>query len=107
MSMIEKIAEAIYERIRKGARHMPPWAEQPETVKDWHIRIARVAVEAMREPTDDMIDGACQTNGCKQLNSALALAFVHGFAFTDDCIKKSPLNQMWEAMIDKALEEKT
>ena len=83
MSMIEKIAEAIYERVRKGARHMPPWAEQPETVKDWHRKIARVAVEAMREPTAEMVDADDVP--------------MHG-DFMD------PI-RTWEAMIDKALEE--
>ena len=83
MSMIEKIAEAIYERVRKGARHMPPWAEQPETVKDWHRKIARAAVEAMREPTAEMVDAADVP--------------MHG-DFMD------PI-RTWEAMIDKALEE--
>jgi len=82
MSMIEKIAEAIYERIRKGARHMPPWAEQPETVKDWHRKIARAAVESMREPTDEMV--------------AAAFALGH---------EAQCAPEVWEAMIDKALEE--
>lgn len=92
MSMIEKIAEAIYERIRKGARHMPPWAEQPETVKDWHRKIARAAVESMREPTDEMMVYAEET--VPQLSS---------FNEKD----QSPSYIAWQAMIDKALEEKT
>jgi hypothetical protein len=55
-----------------------------------------------KEPTPKMIDAACETEGCKVVNSGLVLAGAHGFVMPNSCVERAPLNQMWDAMITAA-----
>ena len=72
-NMIKRVARAIAEQ-----NHGSTWDE-------WIIE-ARVAIEAMREPTDAMVNGRRITREC---NSDAALWAPH----------------IWRSMIDEALKE--
>ena len=63
--------------------------------------VAKAAIEAMREPTDEMIKAAIETDGMKAVSGMITLAFVHGMKLPEGV--PSPLLQAWRAMIDKAL----
>ena len=64
----------------------------------------REALEAIREPTDAMIDAAASTPGMKACNDAMMLHQARGLGFNGDAFKGgSPLHQAWRAMIDAAL----
>lgn len=52
MDMVERVARAIYEG-RNGPK-CEPWAHKPKGHQDPYRADARAAIEAMREPTDEM-----------------------------------------------------
>ena len=81
--MIERVARVIHEQAE-------PWDAFDVDRVIW-IKIARAAIAAMREPTDEMndagadkCDGGCAEESCQ-------------FGF---------MGKIWQAMIDTALEEK-
>jgi len=62
-SMVERVARAICENEHNL------WSETPPDVQGIYLDLARISIEAMREPTDAMIDAGV----------AMALqALVHG-----------------------------
>jgi hypothetical protein len=73
--MVERVARAIYMVAPIGVRD---WVDAPASVREDCLVCARAAIEAMREPTDAMIDA--------------------GGAATPRIA--------WRAMIDAALDEK-
>ena len=101
---LKEINGEIWARIGK-----PP--DFPSGVALWtpdeqaHIRklAARDAIEAIREPTEAMIEAAAATNGMKAVDSMITLAFVHGHKLSPD--DPPPLLQAWHAMIDEALRD--
>lgn len=52
MNMIEKIA------VGQSEFDGRPWLSMPKTERDRYIARARLAIEAMREPTEAMVDAA-------------------------------------------------
>lgn len=76
--MVEQVARAI-----KRARALPG-TNPVARLSDVDRRAARAAIEAMREPTEAMLDAACQADGSRRPNPE---ALIH-----------------WQAMIDTALE---
>jgi hypothetical protein len=57
MSMVERVARALYERNEARSNVLgPPWEKLMELPMRLHYEeMARVAVEAMREPTAEMV----------------------------------------------------
>lgn len=100
MSMVERVAEAMCDdflRVVFGEMgwdgNPPPNAEDLERdwregewreQKDMWMRAARAAIEAMREPTDAMVDAAMDRD-------------LLGY--------DAPPSSVWQAMIDAALNE--
>jgi len=83
--MIERVAEAIWDaRIERGGpgRTLMPWPLYPEA--DWCRATARAAIEAMREPTEKMLEAGD----------------LPGW---DDYVTAGLSKEIWQAMIDAAL----
>lgn len=63
IDMIEQVADAIDEaryRHPEHPRERPrPFSEADEGDREYATRLARAAIEAMREPTDDMLKAGC------------------------------------------------
>jgi hypothetical protein len=53
--MIERVAKAIYER---GSTHLKPWDQADDGFREFYRITARAAIEAMLEPSNEMIDRA-------------------------------------------------
>lgn len=51
-SMVERVAKVLYATASGDER--PDFARQPQSVKQFYFQQARVAIEAMREPTEAM-----------------------------------------------------
>lgn len=95
--MIEKVARALFDRRPhnnwiKGVQQVPDWEKQPEHIKDVFRGDARAALEAMREPSSNMLNAAVDLTG----------------AGSDmDWSNRSPqqiFREAWFAMIEAALE---
>jgi len=87
--MIERVAEAIYLAHIKnyaGLAKQPEgkWEQLADWQKDYGRAQARAAIEAMREPTDAMIEAGWQDG-------------MAGFGEGEEC------EPVWHAMIDEAL----
>jgi hypothetical protein len=78
-TMIERVARNIYE-CRNGFG-CKPWVHQPLSHRDAYLKDARVAIAAMREPSDDM----------------KAVSVTAGTEY--------PMREWWRAMIDAALKD--
>jgi hypothetical protein len=78
MTALETAAKAMYARNAAAATGRLPWDKATDAVKAHFVELARAAIEAMREPTEAMIQVGFGT---------------------------SP-RQGWQNMIDAALEEK-
>jgi hypothetical protein len=77
--MIERVTKAIY---LASLRHPnAEWMQEPAIVRDHFRKLARAAVESMREPTKAMCDAVWRT------------------ASDEDC------DDHWRGMIDAALAE--
>lgn len=100
--MVERVAKAIYE----SHRFVRPW-DHPNTVKLWHRSCrasARAAIEAMREPTDEMMKagwiaqyssiGASDEEARQMANGKILLEHEKNF-----------LRAGWSAAIDAALQD--
>lgn len=86
MNMIEKVAKALYEgHFISAPRH--PWDSLHDNHKREYLKNARIAIKAMREPTDEMRDA------CYKLESNYSYGDnIYGSAY-------------WGAMINAALGE--
>ena len=90
MSMIERVARAICWRATKTAASTNPLRHEGLVDQFWpnHVETARAAIEAMREPTPEMLREPDQ------------------LAVIGSCLPSaSEATELWQAMIDKALEE--
>lgn len=89
MTMIEKVARALYERESKRRKHtvgsniLLPWDE----CKTAFMEDACVAIEAMRDPSEEILN---------------AFGGHYGFSPPENRDKALP---KWHAMIDAALKE--
>lgn len=106
MGMVERVARAMdaaglqyiiaYEAKAKDDPTMIPWfgmADVPMTV------LARAAIEAMREPTEEMIDAGIEAK--MKLYERLE---AEGKNTRIIVVANHPAGTIYEAMIDKALE---
>lgn len=95
-SMIERVAKAIYEKQPAMKAMYPPipipWDQASEVWRAPFLNFARAAIEAMREPTEGMVDAAYRVS--------VFGADLHDFV-AHDCS-----GPVWEAMIEEALTEK-
>ena len=83
--MIDKIARAMHASVNGHVIPPPTWDNQSEQSQNYWRIGARAAIVTMREPTETMIDA-----GSKEQRNILS----------------KPIEGIWTAMIDAALEEK-
>lgn len=88
------MAEGVIERAAQAAREaenvrlggiLPPWEQSTDETREAWRGIARAVLDAIREPSDAMLDAACRADGLPRPNPA---ALIY-----------------WQAMIDAALGE--
>lgn len=86
MTMIEKVAKALYDKEESRSNVLgPPWEGLMELPIQLHYRgLARTAIEAMREPSEAMRDASYAGEAPGEPNS---------------------FDTMWEQAIDAALKE--
>lgn len=89
-SMIERVAAALLRHLVGGGDEI--WQSLPEKSRDYYRLQARTAIEAMRQPTAEMLD-----NGCSDFPNA-ATPYR-----SDEYLPAA--KQIYEAMIDAALEK--
>lgn len=77
MTMIEKVARAIYEA--RNGRGCKSWQRLPKSHREPYLSDARAAIAAMRDPTDKQVDAMRENIG--------------------------PLKTMWRVAIDAAFNE--
>ncbi len=82
--MIERVAKAIHSKQYNSTTS--PYGDPADQKTKWSKVLARAAIEAMREPTEEMLATAFKTYNAKHL---IALSY------------KKP----WRAMIDAALKQ--
>lgn len=91
MTMIERVAKAIYEaspfKMTEG-----PYERQSDLYKRNCRLLARAAIKAMREPTDAMVD---------VMNDVV----IDGPAYVDFYPSMADCASLWTAAIDAALSE--
>ena len=90
MSMIERVAQAIAKAELEEGDTTYSWHALTEEIVDCYYVLARAAIEAMREPTNQMVDD----QGGEYVNLERA----------DDQSYQPRL--IWQGMVDTALEEK-
>lgn len=82
--MIDKIARAMHAGVNGHVTPPPTWDNQSEQSQNYWRIGARAAITALREPTETMIDA-----GSKEQRNILS----------------KPIEGIWSAMIDAALED--
>jgi len=98
--MIERVARAIYE----SHKFVRPW-DHPQTVRMWHRSCrasASAAIEAMREPTEQMIDAGVEAR--MRLYEKME---AEGVNTRTVVVANHPAGTIYVAMIDAALQEPT
>lgn len=89
--MIDRVAKSLYARRNP---QLGDWDLRPPGWKNEYRDLARVAITAMREPTDEILDsGSGASNTYPAMPPGFEKEPVHRFVVT----------QMWRAMIDAAL----
>jgi hypothetical protein len=74
--------------------------DDPLAVCEW---VATAAIEALREPTEAMLDAACATEAARDVNVAIEVAANHGVRLPAKYNPpNTPLTIWWRAMIDAA-----
>lgn len=101
MGMIEKVARAIRaaDMAHAGVDDWPAWESANGEWKDVYRLRARAAIEAMREPTEEMIDAGIEAK--MKLYERLE---AEGKNTRIIVVANHPAGTIYEAMIDKALE---
>ena len=61
--MIEDVAQAIWKQSNRQLRSGEAWADAHPLAKDAFRELARAAIEAMREPTKEMIESTLDRCG--------------------------------------------
>jgi hypothetical protein len=96
MNMREKLARAMWERIRERDNPkiadpdymLPPWEDETDQLRaDW-LDLVGVALDTLREPDEGMAKDGAAYRGCG----------------CNDCREKAV--EIWQAMIDAARSEK-
>lgn len=97
-SIIEKAAKAIYEK-RNGAG-CKPWARLPKAHKEPYLLDARAALEAIREPTLEMLDEG--NRSFRQAHSSGISGMTIEAQIRSETFR---FDAGWKAAIDAALNE--
>lgn len=104
MTMIEKVARAIHEKWRTLGSGEPPWDQYGQAGKAFRHEQARAAIEAMREPTMDVL---------KAVRAAAVVGVPMGRVQPPFCNEASRISEDedmmligWKTVIDAALSEK-
>ncbi len=87
--MVERVARAQY-ALDAAKGFLPPWDHAAAHVKDFYCETARAAIEAMREPTEAMLEVGAQY--CYQ---------TYGGDW-DTSLNDARVS--WQAMIDETLD---
>jgi hypothetical protein len=92
--MIERAAKVAYQTWQKaqGFGAFPPWPDIPPMTKALYISVQRAAIEAMREPTEAMIDAG------ERVSARVGAIDCH----TQIDLPASPA-EVWCAMIDAVI----
>lgn len=102
MTKREELARALAEKRIPG---VPLTDEARESFIQRNMYAARLDVDtllaALMEPSEEMIEAACETEGMKQVDNIITFAFVHGHKITSS---EPPLVQAWQAML-KAIKD--
>ncbi|MGO8211802.1 hypothetical protein ACC782_33520 [Rhizobium ruizarguesonis] len=96
VSMIERVAQAIYAKNAAAAAGRLPWAKAQDATKEGVRELARAAIGEMRVPTTVMI-----ADGSRQRPFNEDDTDYDGFAYRENT------EGTWQAMIDAALKEET
>lgn len=98
MTMIELVARAIYEA--RNGRGCVPWSKRPASHKAPYLYEARAAIEAMREPSEEMVEA-----GASDLSSAVDGAVVYDDSDAAWRVEwRAEARAAYAAMIKRALE---
>ncbi|MBY5553691.1 hypothetical protein J0664_06235 [Rhizobium leguminosarum] len=92
VSMIERVAQAIYAKNAAAAAGRLPWAKAQDATKESVRDLARAAIGEMREPTEEMLDkmnDVCVDAGEVCINVCFAdLKEIHAAAI-DEALKEA------------------
>lgn len=104
-NMLEKVASALSDSCDVDSNGFAAFERGDN--RGGYLAMARAALEALREPSEEMIQSGAATKGMKAVNDAMAMYQVRGFSFDGDAFDDGyPMQQAWQAMIDAALGEK-
>lgn len=96
--MIERVAKAMHEALPVEPWDKIPWEELPDSGKDEYRTRSRAAIEAMRGPTEAMIDAGGASVYGHPREKAIEWAKEDKF---DGCVEEA--REVFTAMIDAAL----
>lgn len=112
MSMVEKSAKAIFSVVRanRQRQHVMPWEQLPKQVSDEYVAMARASMEALKDPTPEMVRAAksamkAHLDGC---DPAQQIKRIRGELRKPEYIVPEDVKHTlrYRAMIDAALEKK-
>ena len=106
MNMLERVARALC--AAAGFDPEDKFGPDEHTFLGWtfYVPDAEKAIEALREPTEEMLRAAIALPVTEELNGLLGLGWAHGMHLSYQHGKpNTPLQQWWRAMIHEALME--
>lgn len=107
MTPLERAARLLCMRLGGDPdRREPPVT--PDTPFEWekHVPTVRAVLQAIRTPSEGMLEAAAETPGMKAASDAMVMHQARGYGFAEGSFDAgSPLHQAWTAMIDQLLEE--
>lgn len=100
MSMVEKAARALANHVHQGGDYGMTGEDAYEDRREDYLAMARVAIEAMREPTLEMLEYGNDAARSVRVTGA-------GGMTIDACIRTKTQREaaVWGAMIDAVLNE--
>ncbi len=105
MTVIERAARALEAAWDDGsdvASGLPPI----EFTDAERLHLARAVLQAIREPTPEMIEAMANTSGMKAVSTQVSIQAARGYPLDPNAMTNgSPLEQAWRAGIDAALSE--
>lgn len=100
MTMIERVARAISNADVANAED--GWEQNPPVTKEDYRKMARAAIEALREPTAAMLAAGY----CPDLNNAPQFALDESLDELNAWWARLSPEDIWPSMLDAALAEK-
>lgn len=113
--IIEKVARALYcaengIRYEDNMSHVESWLDRErcaalgeDCMADEYEAMARAAIEALMEPTEEMREAALETPGMKALASILEQHRYRGGKIRVEDFNPPAVTQAWQAMLTAAL----